>query len=110
MTGRNEAGSHTRRQRRARLDEAVAAVQAFVARPEAEDRIIGLLVVGVYVTDVQGGTAETERTLIAYGDMGVAVLQAKAEEALRQAAGNLEAAETARREAVVKGKKSHGIQ
>lgn len=105
MTGRNEAGSHTRKQRRARLDDVARAVQRFVARDAAEDRILGLLVVGVYVADVPGGGVEVERHLVAYGEVGVAMLRVKADEALRQASGNLDAATEAAREAVIQGRK-----
>lgn len=99
---RNEAGTHTRAQRRARLEEARVMVEEVVGAVDAADAIAALAVVALVR---EGEGVRTRRACIVYGSAAFEVLVDACETMLRQAGGNLVAAEQAKRENVVRGKR-----
>ena len=101
---RNEASfGRTRAARKKTLEEIVAKVRQVLGGAEAADRVRGVLFVAL-VEDAKGGL-HAQEAATCYGKAGLAALQSKIEETLLTIGRQIQAAEQARDEARVKGRR-----
>lgn len=112
MIERNEASwNHSRKLRRIALDQVLARVRDDLEAAGVEDQVSALLYVALVEPkrgDAKDAQTRVSQALIVYGKPALERLVQACENALGQVASNIQAAEKAKKESIVKGKKGRG--